>query len=1063
MNKKLVLLSASLLLAAGSLMAQKRVTGTVLDNEGHPVVGATVKVQGTKIVVVTDENGKFSLSSVPANAKHLDISYLGMKPTSANIAANVRVTMQPSETLLDEAIVVAYGTAKKSSFTGSAAQVKGEKIEQRVTSNVANALTGQLSGVQTFSGSGAPGSTPTIRVRGFGSMSASNNPLYIVDGVPYDGLISSLNPADIESMSVLKDAAANAIYGARGANGVVVITTKQGRSQDAVVTVDAKWGSNRRAIPNYDVISSPAEYYETAYKALYNSQAYNGKSAAEAYAYANKNLLDAANGGLGYQIYSVPAGQNLIGTNFKLNPNATLGYSDGEFYYTPDDWYEEFFGKGNLRQEYNVNVSGRSDRMSYYASVGYVDDSGLVNNSSFRRYSGRGKVDYQAKKWLKIGTNMDFSESTNKGNGSSSAGSSANLFDLTNMIAPIYPLYVRNIDGTIRMNEPTGTPLYDNGANTTNAKRPYQGNARPGAIIDNDRNTLISSTLNGKWYADITPVEGLKLSAVISVSDVNQRSSSLSSRWGSSNATEDGSVSVGHTHQTGVNQQYLASYIHTFGGVHNIDLLAGYEQYKLRVQSLSGYNDHLFNPFIGELNNAGGFSNQSNGSSQGHYMTEGILSRVQYNYLEKYFLSASYRRDASSRFHKDSRWGNFGSIGGAWLLSKEDFMASTRNWIDLLKLKASWGVQGNDNLGNDYPYMDQYSWSYSETTGEYSKILAYKGNKDITWETSYAFNIGAEFELFKGRLSGGIEFYNRKTVDMLYNQPTPLSSGILTGFIPTNIGSMVNRGVEVDLYGVLVRTKNFSWDVNFNLSHNYNKVLELSDDVKETGITSSGRIIRENGSLYNSYLKRYAGVDPETGLAQYYVDPDNGDWSLTTNYETAQKSDLGSTLPKIYGGFGTSLHFYGFDFSVQMSYQLGGRAYDPSYQRLMHTGNTSNIGSNWHTDIRNAWTPENRYTDVPRLSASDACYQLDSDRFLMSSDYISFNNVTLGYTVPETLLKRFGVNGLRLYVTGDNLGVISTRKGFDPRNMYGAGSSLSTGNAGYTAMRNISGGLTLTF
>lgn len=1053
-----------LFLSAGLASAQdKTVTGKVTDgSSGAPVPFASIQLEGTFTGGSTDGDGYYSID-IPENGV-LIFSSIGYKTVKVSTEGQteIDIILHPDSEQLDETIVVAYGTAKKSSFTGSAAAIGEEKLAERVVSNVSNALAGQVAGVQAISANGAPGSSSTILVRGIGSMSASKTPLYVVDGVPFGGSISSINPSDIESMTVLKDAAANAIYGARGANGVILITTKRGKTSDARVTVDAKWGSNTRMVPNYDVITSPAQYYELHYKALYNSRVYAGYSPTQAHDYANSNLIDVANGGLGYQIYTVPAGERLIGTNFKLNPNATLGYSDGENYFVPDDWYDEIFGRGNLRQEYNATVSGSTEKMSYYASFGYLDDTGLINNSGFTRYTGTAKVDYQAKKWLKIGTNVRYTQSSSQQNGSTSWGSSANIFYLTNMIAPIYPMYVRDADGNIMTEPATGTRIYDDGSTATKFKRAFMGNARPGAGIDNDRYNDVNSTLSGQVYANITPFEGFTLTANVAVLESNDRINALYSRYGSSNATQDGQVVVEHQRYNTLNQQYLANYKKTFGS-HTIDVLAGFEQYSVISQNVGGSDTHLYNPFIGELNNAGQTSDRSTYSSTGRYMTQGFLSRVQYDFEEKYFLSASYRRDASSRFHKDNRWGDFGSVGGAWLMSKEGFMDATAGWLDFLKLKASWGVQGNDSIGNDYAYIDQYNISYSEATGEFSKVLAYKGNKDITWETSYAFNTGFDFEMFRGRFMGTVEYFLRDTKDLLYNQPVPLSSGISTGYIPTNVGKIRNSGVELELSGVLVKTSNVQWNLNFNMTHYNNVILDLADDVKENGIKGSSSIYKIGGSLYQSYLKQFAGVDPETGLAQYYVDPDNGDYSLTTDYEEAQRGDCGSTLAKVYGGFGTSVDFYGFDFSLQCSYQLGGRLYDGTYQALMHTGVSSTAGSNWHTDILKAWTPENRYTDVPRLSASDDSYQKDSDRFLVSSNYLSLNNVTLGYTFPSRWMKKARIASLRIYVSGDNLAILSARKGLDPRMSLGTGSSTTSGNYTYSAMRNISGGITINF
>ena len=601
MKRKLMLLMTCLMIGIGLVNAQiSKVTGNVTSEEdGLPVVGASVLVKGTTVGTVTDIDGNFTLTNVPSSAGTLVISFIGMQSQEVKIKSNVNVVLKSDAEQLDEVMVVAYGTAKKSSFTGSAGTMNADKIATRSVSNITNAMSGQVAGVQMTSDNGQPGEAAKIRIRGIGSMSSSNDPLYVVDGVPYDGNISSINPSDIESLTVLKDAAANAIYGARGANGVVLITTKSGQNGEARVTFDAKWGSNSRAVPNYDVISSPGEYYETMYKALYNSKVYNGASAAEAYAYANKTLFDAKNGGLGYQVYTVPQGENLIGTNFRLNPNATLGYSDGTYYYTPDDWYDEIFGS-SFRQEYNASVSGKSDKISYYASAGYLNDTGLIQNSAFKRYTGRGKVDYQAKKWLKIGTNLAYTYSDSQAPDNQTAddwSSSANLFYIVNSIAPIYPMYVRNADGSIKIDPNTGHRVYDAGS-STNFKRPsFTGNAA--RDIELNKYHTYTDAFTGKWYANIMPLEGLTLTANIATTLENTRSNNLYSTFGSASST-DGDVYVESTRSFGVNTQYLASYVHTFNHVHNFDIMVGYEQYRLKEQVLYGENTNLYDPNIGD-------------------------------------------------------------------------------------------------------------------------------------------------------------------------------------------------------------------------------------------------------------------------------------------------------------------------------------------------------------------------------------------------------------------------------------------------------------------------------
>lgn len=455
------------------------------------------------------------------------------------------------------------------------------------------------------------------------------------------------------------------------------------------------------------------------------------------------------------------------------------------------------------------------------------------------------------------------------------------------------------------------------------------------------------------------------------------------------------------------------------------------------------------------------------------YRTKGILSRVQYDYDGKYFLSASYRRDASSRFAPGHQWGNFGSVGGAWLISKEDFLSGV-SAIDLLKLKASYGLQGNDNLGSYFPYADQYTHSYNEETGQYTSELSYKGNEELTWEKSKNFNIGLEFELWKGKLNGSLEFFDRATSDLLYSLQVPLSSGNPTGYMPVNVGSISNKGFELVLDGNIVSTPTFRWDWNANVSHYTNTITSLDPSVAEDGIKYSNSIMLVGGSLYDAYMYEYAGVDPETGKALYYYNEKGEDGKvsiyhdentkITDNFGEATRFNLGTILPKLYGGFGTSIKAWGFDASVQFSYQLGGKYYDGTYQSMMLT--QASAGSAIHKDLLRAWTPENTDTDIPRLDGDYSVAQSTVDRFLISSNYLSLNNLTLGYTLPSKLVNNIGIAGLRVYVAGENLAVLTARQGIDPRfsvglGSYTSGSGLNSGS--YSALRTVTAGVSVTF
>ena len=1057
----------AVLMCTGVFAQNISVSGNITDaSTGDPIPYASIHVEGTTIGANANDDGHYSIT-VPFDGR-LIFSSIGYQSTEVGVASSgiIDVELHPDSEFIDETIVVAYGTATRSSFTGSASMVGAKEIESRVATNVTSALAGTAPGVQIISSSGDPASNEsTIRIRGIGSMSASNSPLIIVDGMPFDGTISDINPNDVESISILKDASASAIYGARGANGVVLISTKRAKGQDAVIRFDAKWGSNSRLIPQYNVITDPAQYYETHYKMMYNSQIYAGKTQEEAYAFADATLFDQNNGGLGYQVFTVPEGEAFIGRDFKLNPKAVLGYSDGEYYYIPDDWYKEAF-HNSFRQEYNFSASGTKDRFSYYGSVGYLEDGGIVNNSDFRRYTARINSDYQAKKWLKLTTNISYSHSDSEtASYTDRFGASSNIFYIANNMGPIYPLYVRDADGNIMYDN--GMKVYD--ANQTNFIRP---NIVGNAIRDNEANRKKSYTdmVSGKFGFNITPLEGMSVKGNLGLLNENERYNALYSQFGSTSSI-DGQAEVSHDRYFAINTQLLAEYKTNFGGTrHALEALAGYELYKLKIQSIEGQNDHLYDPFIGELGNADGTKSKRVSSYTTDYATQGFLAKIQYNYMERYFLSASYRCDASSRFAKGNRWGNFGSIGAAWLMSDEPFMDGIA-WLNMLKIKISWGVQGNDNLYPNasyarkyYPYADNYTHSYNENTGEYSLTLAYKGNPDLTWESSESFNVGMDFEIYNGYLNGSVEYFSRKTTDMLYSKDVPLSSGNPTGYYPVNVGSVLNNGFEAAFYGDIFNTQHIHWSWNLNLSHYRNKILSLDPSVAKDGIKGSNYIYKVGGSLYEAYMYRYAGVDRSSGKALYYYKDENDNIAVTDDFSNADQFECGSVLPKIYGGFGTTVRAYGFDLSAQFSYQFGGRYYDGTYQSLMHTD--SAIGSAWHKDVLKSWSETNPNSNIPRLDGDTSVGQSAVDRFLISSDYVSINNVTIGYTIPRKYTERLRIATVRVYFAADNLAVTSARKGVDPRfsiglGSYTSGSGLNSGS--YSAMRTLTGGMTLTF
>ena len=1045
---RLFLTALFLVVSVAGVLAQNiTVTGTVTDSqEGYPLVGAGVQVKGQAGGVATDLDGEYSIK---ANANDvLVFTYINYvtQEVAINGKAVVNVSMKEDAVALDDVIVVAFGTAKKSQFTGSASTIDSEKIVARQTSNVSNALAGQVAGVQVTSSNGEPGAEASIRIRGIGSMAASNAPLYVVDGVPFDGGLETINSQDIASMTVLKDAASNALYGARGANGVILITTKKAKyGSSGKIEFDAKWGTNRRAIANYDVMTDPNMYYETFYKSV---------------ASANEGAPSTAIGGaiqgiLAYPIYSLPEGEALFTEAGKINPNATLGAKYAEDYYlTPDDWYNEIFDSSNLRQEYNLRFSGATEKMTYYLSAGYLEDTGIIPNSGFERLSFRLNTDYQVNKVLKVGSNISYSSSTSNSPRDQSGSSSGNMFYVTNNMAPIYPLYVRDAEGNIMIDN-HGYTIYDFGAGEyPDLARPFMGNSNPASMIALDQNKSVYDVLSARAFANLDIMEGLKFTANWGLDLDNTRSSMLYNAYYGQYSSVGGIIYNYANRTRGFNQQYLLNYNKTFGE-HTIEALVGYEGYDYKYSNLYGSKENLYNPNNLEIDNA--INNPSVSSYSHNYATQGLLARVQYNYDEKYFASASYRRDASSRFAPENRWGNFWSVGGAWLLNREDFL-SNADFIDILKYKISYGMQGNDNLGNYYPYQDQYQ--VQNSNNDFSTVLSYKGNREITWETSKSFNTGVEFEFFKNRLRGGVEYFSRVTEDMLYNRPVAPTIGYSS--YPSNVGSMSNNGVEIELSGDVVRSKNVVWSLFLNATSFKNKIKELSPEL-EGELVSGSRIYREGESMYQLNLYKYAGVDAETGEATYFKDvlDDKGNVTEQTTTKTtadATRYATGDILPSVYGGFGTTLSAYGFDLSATFAYQLGGRILDYGYMYFMHAGGSSDVGQNWHKDILNAWTPENTSSNIPRLNYYDQYANSLSDRFLVSSNYLSINNITLGYTLPEKLVKKIGLSNIRVYGTIDNVAVFSTRQGLDPRQGY-LGSDVDV----YSPMRTVSGGVSFSF
>ena len=1092
--KRVLFLLTFICLGIGTVAAQvAKVTGKVTDTNGEAVIGASVYVIGTNLGANTDIEGNFTIENVPSSASMVRVSYVGMTTQEVHILRGkpMKVVLVEDGVILDEAIVVAYGTAKKSSFTGSAAVVKSDEIGKIQTSNAANALTGKMAGVQLTNASGQPGATsPTIRVRGISSINAGNAPLVILDGAPYDGDLNNINSQDIESMTVLKDAASNALYGARGANGVIMITTKKGQSGTSRVTFDAKWGSNTRATQDYDYIKSPAQYYETYYGAL-NSYLQNeqGFTAEQAHMKANELMVGSTSYGLGMNVYTVPEGQYLIGTNGKLNPYATLGrkvtYKGQEYWLTPDDYMDEAYDN-SLRQEYNLNITAGNDKSSFYASVNYLDNQGITANSDYQRLAARLKADYKAKSWLKVGANMAYTHFDANSLGEDGASnSSGNIFAYATQVAPIYPLYIRDGEGNI-LRDDNGFKRYDYGdGENAGTERPFLTGGNPYSANQLDVNNSEGNAFNATGFAELTFLKNFKFTWTSGVNIDETRSTATTNPYYGSYASSNGIVYKYHTRNMSWNHQQLLNWEDSFGD-NNIQAMIGHEYYRSKYYYLYGSKSNQFDPTNTEL--AGAITDKSSSSYITDYNTEGYFGRVMYDYDGRYHLSASYRRDASSRFHPDNRWGDFWSAGLAWVISKEDWF-NVKN-VDLFKFKASYGEQGNDQIGN-YRYTSTYD--IVNSGGHPAAIPSTLGNKDITWETQGNFNVGFDFDLYRGRISGSVDYFQRKTTDMLFSFPLPPSYGYTSYY--ANVGDMQNTGLELDLKFTPVKTKDFEWNLNLNFTTYENKVTYLPEERKtmevdgKHGYSSGSYFYGQDCSLYTFHMRKYAGVDPETGKSLWWknyerqaVDADNnpvwemvnGEFKLDDNgnkipvmekgrettdtYSSADYYLCGTALPDAYGGFGTSFSWKGFDLSVDFAFQLGGQVYDSDYASLMASPTSTSRGSNIHADALKAWTSENN-SNIPRFQFDDSYSAATSDRFLTDASYLSLNNINFGYTFDKMLTKKIGVERLRLYVAADNIWVWSKRQGLDPRQSITGGATASY----YAPIRTISGGVTLTF
>lgn len=1069
MKHKLTLVLLSFFLGMQCMLAQQmKVTGVVINEEdGEPVIGASIVVKGTTNGTITDLDGKFSLEA-PRDAR-LIISYVGLRTQETQAQSNMRIVLTSDSQAIDEVVVVAYGTAKKSSFTGSASTVGAALMDKRPLSNALSALEGNTSGVQMTSSLGQPGESADITIRGFGSVNASNRPLYVVDGAVFTGDINSISPADIESMTILKDAASTSLYGSSAGNGVVLITTKKGsNSQGAGVTLNISQGWSSRAYKDYAQIGL-YDYYPMQWQMLKNSYISGGETAAEAARLASANIYDR----LKYNPFVGVPNDAIVGTDGSLNPSASaLKWGDDL------DWEDAAYRTGH-RQEYTIGYNTKTEKSDTYASIGYLNDKGYMLKTDFERYNARLNYNINPVKWFKTGLNLGLSR-TNSTYSTSVEGSSSSYSNLTRFIrtmAPIYPVHKHDLE--------TGAYLDKDDKKTTDPDQytyDYEGarissNGRD-AIAEtewNDRE-ITSTSSSARTYVTLIPIEGLNLTVNYAFDNKDEKRKEYENPLVGDGTAGPGRMSIRNRKFLTQTFNQLISYNKSIDA-HTFDVMLGHENYSYKYEYNYGMKT---NEIVGGVHEFGNFVNISSMNSfTRDYKKEGYFARLNYDYDDRYYVTASYRHDGSSRFNKDNRWGNFWSFGLSWRVSEEAFMEGI-DWVDNLKLRGSYGETGNDAIINGdgeldyYPYQSLYDLGINNGTeaGVYYPVMA---NPDLKWETQVSSDAAVEFGLF-GRLTGTIEYFRKASSDLLFDVSKPLSTGVTS--IIENIGKVRNQGVEIDLNYQVLNTKDWKLSVGANATFMNNKLVSLPESNRKDGIISGSKKLMEGHSVYEFWLRQWYGVDPDNGDGLYVFDAENntddkGQISkaaaativekdgqvLTNSYKYAKYDFSGTAVPKMYGGFNFKLGYKAFDLSAVFSYAVGGKVLDTSYARMM---SMSEMGYSMSPDLFGAWTTPGQITDVPRMDLDSkhatSIDQSYSTRWLTKADYLNLRTVTLSYTLPKSILKTINIKSARVNVSAENLFMLKARQGLNPQ----ANNSGVTYNV-YMPAKNITLGLNVSF
>lgn len=1022
MRRKLTWFVWFLYLGIGIGLAQTRsVKGTVISEEDEmPIIGASILVKGTSQGTITDFDGRFELS-VPSDAKVLVVSYVGMETQEIAVLPVVKVVMRSSSKALDEVVVVAYGTAKKSVFTGSAASVDNSKILSP-SASFDKSLQGQVAGLQVMSSSGQPGSTSSFRIRGSGSLNASNEPLYVVDGVPISAnikyskladdtdntssILATLNPQDIETITVLKDASAASLYGSRAANGVVVITTKNGKAGKASVSFNAQFGFS--AVPKaYDMMSS-GEFYRTKWQSYYEQKLAGGATPEEAASAANT----LTQGAITFNPYNVnqpiDAAGNLV---------------NGARIIVDTDWQDEIF-KTALTQDYTVNVTGGNEKTSYFFSTGYHDQEGVTPSALYKRYSGKANLSTEVTPWLKAGMNVTFAHAVQNMEVGGGAGAS-----------PLYNALLFPNGVPVYLTDRDGNPILDvNGNKQFNFTNPTSLDFNPIAIPQMDVNTSKNYRFLASAFLDFQLYKGLNFKTVFSPDYIHYSESKYWNKEHGNGPPYGGRAERYNTTDLMYTSTNTLNYTTRIAEKHNVNAMVGLEYWQSEYERVeAGVTSFPVNGMFELSSGASALSPQSKTTKEALIS---YLGRVEYTFDDRYNFSFSLRSDGSSVFGTDNKWGTFWSVGASWRLEQERFLKEV-SWIDQLKLRLSYGTSGNNQGLGRYQSLGLWStgadYIYGTASGTGHTQLA---NPYLRWEKQAMFNVGVDYR-FLNRFYGSVEYFHKSSDDLLYNYPLAASNGFES--VMMNMAKVANYGVEFTFGAYILRDTPLKWSIDFNLSAIRDEIKEMENDNQ---IMSKTKKIWSKGySQYEFYIPTWAGVDPANGDPLWVKVDANGNRTTTNVYSQATYEKQGRATPDLYGGLSTSLSYKGFDLSILFAYNWGGLVYDGLYSQVMHDGNQA--GAQMHKDELNAWTPTNTHTNVPRYAnnntnSSDGV----STRYLYDATNIKLKNITLSYTLPSRLGTISNVlRGAKVFVSADNLFTWfkDDWKGYDDIDIFGVG------------------------